>query len=262
MDLDLSGKRAVVCGSSQGIGLACAQTLSTLGASITLLARDEAALQVAREALHTDMEQEHGILVADFSNESSVRQAIQSFMKSTGGADILINNTGGPPAGPAMDADPDDFVRAFRMHLVCNQILTQALTPRMKERSWGRIVNIISTSVKAPIPGLGVSNTVRGAVASWAKTIATELAPHGITVNNVLPGFTATARLDALIKGRAAKNDTTSEAVAESMRASVPMGRFGESEEIAAAVAFLCSPAASYITGISVPVDGGRTNCL
>lgn len=262
MNLDLSGKRAVVCGSSQGIGLACAQSLADLGASITLLARDQSALDVARESLPSDKGQEHGVLVADFSNEANVREVIEGFIRASGGADILINNTGGPPAGPAIDANPDEFVRAFRMHLICNQILTQALTARMKERRWGRIVNIISTSVKAPIPGLGVSNTVRGAVASWAKTIATELAPHGITVNNVLPGFTSTARLDALIKGRAAKNDSTSDAVAESMRASVPMGRFGEPEEIAAAVAFLCSPAASYITGISVAVDGGRTNCL
>lgn len=262
MDLDLSGKRAVVCGSSQGIGLAGAQALAQLGASITLLARDESALNAARDTLRVENEQEHTILVADFAEESNVRSAIASFVKTTGGADILINNTGGPPAGPAIDAAPDEFVRAFRMHLVCNQILTQALTARMKERRWGRIVNIISTSVKAPIPGLGVSNTVRGAVASWAKTIATELAPHGITVNNVLPGFTATARLDALIKGRASKNDTTTDAVAESMRAGVPMGRFGEPSEIAAAIAFLCSPAASYITGVSVPVDGGRTNCL
>ncbi len=262
MNIDLTGKRAVVCGSSQGIGLATASALATLGASITLLARDEAALQRAQASLPNSPGQEHTVLVADFADESNVRSVIDSFVKSAGGADILINNTGGPAAGPAIDANPDDFVRAFKMHLVCNQILTQALTPRMKERKWGRIVNIISTSVKAPIPGLGVSNTVRGAVASWSKTIATELAPFGITVNNILPGFTATARLDALIKGRAAKGDSSPDTVAANMRGSVPMGRFGEPEEIAAAAAFLCSPAASYITGISVPVDGGRTNCL
>lgn len=261
MIIDLSGKRAVVCGSSQGIGRSCAMELARLGASITLVARDEKALQSVRGELPTTAGQDHTVLVADFGDEAALSAAISEFAKSTG-ADILINNTGGPPAGQAIDADPEQFVRAFRMHLVCNQILTQALTPRMKERRWGRIVNIISTSVKAPIPGLGVSNTVRGAVASWSKTIATELAPFGVTVNNILPGFTATARLDSLIKGRADKAGKTPDEIAAGMRSSVPMGRFGEPEEIAAVAAFVCSPAASYLTGVSIPVDGGRTNCL
>lgn len=261
MDLDLSGKRAVVCGSSQGIGRACAFELARLGASITLLARDEQALARVKSELPATMEQNHNVLVADFTDETALAASITTFAESIG-ADILINNTGGPPAGQAIDADPEQFVRAFRMHLVCNQILTQALTVRMKEHRWGRIVNIISTSVKAPIPGLGVSNTVRGAVASWSKTVATELAPFGITVNNILPGFTATARLDSLIKGRADKAGKSPDEIAAGMRGSVPMGRFGEPEEIAAVVAFLCSPAASYLSGVSIPVDGGRTNCL
>lgn len=261
MNLDLSGRRAVVCGSSQGIGAACAHELAALGASITLLARDESALARVREQLPTGAGQSHDVLAADFSDEASLAAVVSEFAQRSG-ADMLVNNTGGPPAGLAVDAPSDDFVRAFRMHIVCNQILVQGLLPRMKERRWGRIVNIISTSVKAPIPGLGVSNTVRGAVASWAKTLAAELAPMNITVNNVLPGFTATARLDALIAGRAQRLGATPESVAQSMRASVPMGRFAAPREIAAAAAFLCSPAASYITGISLAVDGGRTNCL
>lgn len=261
MDLNLNGKRAVVCGSSQGIGRACAAELAANGASVTLVARNEAALAEVRATLATEAGQQHDIVLADFAELASIRSAATK-LASNGGADILINNTGGPPAGLAIDADSDAYLQAFTMHLVANQLLTQALTKNMRANSWGRIVNIISTSVKAPIPGLGVSNTVRGAVASWAKTIATELAPDGVTVNNILPGFTATGRLDALIAGRAKKNNSTTDEVADTMRASVPMGRFGTPEEIAAAVAFLCSPAASYITGVSIAVDGGRTNCL
>ena len=261
MDLNLKGKRAVVCGSSQGIGRACAAELASCGAAVTLVARNEAALAEVRSTLATHAGQEHDILIADFTDLGSVQSAATT-LASHGGADILINNTGGPPAGLAIDADPDAYLQAFTMHLVANQVFAQALTKGMRANSWGRIVNIISTSVKAPIPGLGVSNTVRGAVASWAKTIATELAPDGVTVNNILPGFTATGRLDALIAGRAKKNNSTTDEVADTMRASVPMGRFGTPEEIAAAVTFLCSPAASYITGVSIAVDGGRTNCL
>lgn len=262
MNLHLAGKHAIVCGSSQGIGKACAAELASLGASITLLARNEAALASVRDELPTDQDQTHRVLIADFANPDTVERAIAGFIGETSGADILINNTGGPPGGPAIDADPDAYLAAFQMHIVCNQLLVQALAPGMKTKGWGRIVNIISTSVKAPIAGLGVSNTVRGAVASWAKTIATELAPFGVTVNNILPGFTNTTRLDALICARANRADTSIERIAVSMRESVPMGRFAEASEIAQAAAFLCTSAASYITGVSLAVDGGRTNCL
>jgi len=259
---NLTDKRAVVCGASKGIGRSCAIQLASQGVSITLLARNKSALKAVRDELPAQGDQSHTVLVADFANEHTVSDAVAQYVQSAGGADILINNTGGPPGGLAIDASPDEYLRAFRMHLVCNQILAQALTPGMKERKWGRIVNIISTSVKAPIPGLGVSNTVRGAVASWSKTIAAELAPFGVTVNNILPGFTATGRLESIISTRAAKAGSTEQEIADAMRKTVPMGRFAEPTEIAAAVGFLCSPAAAYITGVSVPVDGGRTNCL
>jgi len=262
MNLKLTGKNAIVCGASKGIGRACAAELASLGASVTLLARNETALENVRDELPTDQGQTHRVLTADFANADSVEQAIAGYLSETPTVDILINNTGGPPGGPAIDADLDAYRAAYEMHVVCNQLLVQAVVPGMKTNGWGRIVNIISTSVKAPIAGLGVSNTVRGAVASWAKTIATELAPFGVTVNNILPGFTETTRLEALISAKASKANTSTEQIAQSMRATVPMGRFAQASEIAQAAAFFCSPAASYITGVSLAVDGGRTNCL
>ncbi len=175
---------------------------------------------------------------------------------------ILVNNTGGPPPGTVIEARPEEFTTAFAQHLICNQILVQAVVPGMQAAGYGRIINIISTSVKQPIAGLGVSNTIRGAVASWAKTLASELAPFGITVNNVLPGMTRTQRLDSLIASKAEKTGKTIEQITQEMIREIPAGRIGMPHEFAAAVAFLASPAASYITGINLPVDGGRTLCL
>lgn len=260
--LDLAGKRAIVCGSTQGIGRACAEMLAELGAEIVLVARDETALRNAREALQRPRDQKHSYVVADFRAPSQVREAVQGALGNTGAVDILVNNTGGPPAGPILDATPEQFTDALTMHVLCNHVLTQAVVPGMRERRYGRIINVISTSVRQPIPGLGVSNTTRAAVAAWAKTLAGELGPLGITVNNVLPGYTSTARLDTLIQNRAGKQNETVAAVAETMRGDTPLRRFASPEEIAAAVAFLASPAASYITGVSLPVDGGRIAAL
>lgn len=260
MNTSLAGKRALVCGSSQGIGRACAIALARLGASVTLLARDAAALERVRAELPSPSGGGHAVLSADFADPASVKHAVEGDLSAQpSGYQVLINNTGGPPGGRAIDAAPEQYEAAFRMHIVCNQIITAALVPGMRAAKYGRIINIISTSVKAPIPNLGVSNTIRGAVAQWAKTLATELGPDGITVNNVLPGYTDTERLASLIKARAERTRSTPDAVAEEMRRSIPMGRFGTADEIAAAVAFLASPAASYISGINLPVDGGRT---
>lgn len=260
MDTSLVGKRALVCGSTQGIGRACAIALAELGASVTLMARNAEALERVRQELPTKSGQQHATLVADFADPASVKRAIEGDLAAnTSGYQVLINNTGGPPGGRAIDATPEQYGAAFSMHVVCGQIITTAVVPGMRAAKYGRIINIISTSVKAPIANLGVSNTVRGAVAQWAKTLANELGPDGITVNNVLPGFTDTERLASLIKARAEKNKSTPEAVAEEMRRSIPMGRFGTAAEIAAAVAFLASPAGSYVSGINLPVDGGRT---
>ena len=261
MNLDLKGKRAVVCGSTQGIGKASAIELALLGAEVILVARNEESLKSTLNELPSAAGQKHNYLVADFNFPDQLKEVIDRFVQNRK-VQILINNTGGPPAGQAIDASPEEFIRAFSSHLICNQIMVQAVVPAMKEAGYGRIINIISTSVKVPLRGLGVSNTTRGAVANWAKTLSFELAPFGITVNNVLPGTTMTGRLDSILRSRAEKAGITYEAAKKEMISEVPLGRISEPHEVAAAVAFLASPAAGYINGINVPVDGGRTGSL
>lgn len=252
----------MVCGSTQGIGLACAEVLAERGAEVTLVARDAAALERVRAALPSPCGQHHAVICADFSDPEALRQKVAEHVQTAPSYDILVNNTGGPPPGPIIEAEPSAFLRAFSQHVVCNQLLAQALLPGMKQRGYGRIINIISTSVKEPIAGLGVSNTIRNAVANWAKTWAMEVAALGITVNNVLPGYTDTTRLKSLIQARAASEKTSPRQVIAAMTARIPMGRFGHPREIALAVAFLASPDASYITGVNLTVDGGRTGCM
>lgn len=264
MNTSLVGKRALVCGSTQGIGLAAALELATMGASVTVFARNADRLkQVVKELPWGGPDpQEHHWIAADFANPSSVLEAIRTEIDPAKPYHILVNNTGGPPTGNAIDATPEQFLHAFQSHLISNQLLVQALVPGMKAAKFGRVINIISTSVKQPIPGLGVSNTIRGAVASWAKTLAGELGPHGITVNNVLPGYTNTERLRSLITGRARKQNVTEKDVEHDMTSTIPLARFADPAEIAAAIGFLASPAASYINGINLPVDGGRLGTL
>lgn len=261
MNLNLNNKTAVVCGSTQGLGLATAIELATLGARIVLMARNEEKLKAVRETLPVPANQNHEYLVADFSQVSSVEKAIHQFTVNNP-VHILVNNTGGPPGGPANAASPEQFLSAFNAHLICNHILAQAVVPSMKEAGYGRIINVISTSVKQPIPGLGVSNTIRAAVANWAKTLAGELGKFGITVNNVLPGLTQTVRADYVIQKKSEETGRSTEEVISDMLKEIPAGRMGQPEEFGAAVAFLASPAAAYINGINLPVDGGRTSCL
>ena len=258
MNLDLRNKNAIVCGSTQGLGKASAIELALLGANVTLVARNETSLQKAILDLDTSLGQQHRYFIADFSNPQQVKAGIEQHLAQFPEIHILVNNTGGPKGGPILEATIEEFTQTYSNHLICNHILVQACVPSMKKEGFGRIVNIISTSVKQPISGLGVSNTTRGAVASWAKTLAGELAPFGITVNNVLPGSTKTARLDSLIESRMNTTGATREEVEKTLQVDIPAKRFGEPEEFGAAVAFLCSPAASYITGISLPVDGGK----
>ena len=258
MDLNLSGKSTLVCGSSQGIGLAAAQEIALLGANVTLLARNEQSLNQALESLETSQDQQHNILVADFTDNQAVRELVAEHNQYN----ILVNNTGGPPGGQAIEAGEDEFLQAFSNHLINNQILAKAVVPFMKSEGYGRIINIISTSVKAPIAGLGVSNTIRGAVNSWSKTLANELGQFAITVNNVLPGATSTVRLSYFIETKANKLGRSVAEVEKTMLAEIPANRFADASEVASAVAFLASPAAGYINGISIAVDGGRTGCL
>ncbi len=259
MNISLNGQHAVVCGASRGIGAAVARALAELGCNVTLMARDPDALEHTRLTLAVKDNQKHTAVVADMMDESGLEAAAATVKMPV---NILINNSGGPPPGPILSATQEQFTQAFRQHVLASQQLVQRFLPEMKASGRGRIVNIISTSVRMPIPGLGVSNTIRGAMASWSKTLASEVGPDNVTVNNVLPGYTNTQRLEAIFEGRAKKLNTTVENAITEARAEVPLGRFAEPEEIASAVAFLCSPAAAYISGTSVYVDGGRTNAL
>ncbi len=262
MNTDLTNKRAIVCGSTQGIGLAVARELAGLNASVTLIARNETTLKSVSETLPQNGFQQHDYIVADFSDPEILRTQIAAWLQRGRVAHILVNNTGGPAGGPITEAKTSEFQNTFTQHLVCNHILATAFIPGMKKEGYGRIINIISTSVKQPLKGLGVSNTIRAAVANWSKTLATELAPFRITVNNVLPGATLTHRLSSLIEAKSLKTGKAATELEKEMIHEIPMGRFGDPTEIASAVGFLASPAAAYITGINVPVDGGRTGCL
>jgi 3-oxoacyl-[acyl-carrier protein] reductase len=262
MQLDLLGRHALVCGASQGIGRAAAMALAERGAEVTLLARNRDLLDATAATLaRVHASQQHGWISADVSDHNALIAQVSAAANARS-FQILINNTAGPAPGSIQSASAEQFLDTFNRHLIASHILVQALLPGMREAGFGRIVNVISTSVKEPLRGLGVSNTIRGAVASWAKTLAGEVAALGITVNNVLPGYTRTQRLDQIIQDRMAASGTSEEAIIKGMLAGVPAGRFAEPTEVAAAIAFLCSPAAAYINGINLPVDGGRTLSL
>jgi 3-oxoacyl-[acyl-carrier protein] reductase len=260
MNIDLKGKRAIVCGSTRGIGRAVAVELASLGAELVLIARNEDELKKLISSLSPG--KNHRYVVADFDNPDELKAKTLAHLKEFGPVHILVNNTGGPPGGPITEALPEAFEKTFTNHLICNQILAQAVLEGMKKEKYGRIINIISTSVKQPLKGLGVSNTIRAAVGNWSKTWSNEVAQFGITVNNVLPGATRTDRLVSIIEAKAKKTGLTEKNIEEEMLNEIPMNRFASPEEIANAVAFLASPAAAYITGINIPVDGGRTSSL
>jgi len=253
--MQLKGRRALVCGASQGIGRATAETLAEMGAQVILLARNRQALEEVRSGLTG---QGHEVVVVDMGAVDELEKALHAFLP----IDIVVNNSAGPRSGAITEASSEEFTQAFRQHILSAQKIAQLVLPGMKEKSFGRFINVISTSVKAPIPGLGVSNTIRGAMANWAKTLATEVGPLGITVNNVLPGYTMTPRFESLRKATAEKQKISETQVEDQWKAMVPLRRFAEPREVAAAIGFLASPAASYVSGINIPVDGGRTASL
>ncbi len=261
MDLNLTGKHALVCGASEGIGRAAARELALLGCDVTVLARRADALAAVAAELPRQGAQAHGWIAADVSEHAALSAQVQALAAGKP-VRILVNNTGGPPGGPAHAAEDAAYLDAFNRHLLANHALLRAVLPGMRAAQWGRVVNVISTSVKEPIAGLGVSNTIRGAVASWAKTLSRELGGDGITVNNVLPGYTRTARIEQIVADRARSSGQTPEAVIEAMRKTVPAARFAEPDEIGACIAFLCSPAAGYVNGVSLAVDGGRMQSI
>jgi len=261
MNLNLKDKTALVCGSTQGIGKATAIELAMLGANVVLFARNETKLKQVCNELDTSQGQKHAYLVADFSDTEQVNSSIEAYVNNNQ-VQILVNNSGGPAGGAIIDAKGVAFLTAFNQHLINNHNILKALMPGMKASGYGRVINIISTSVKQPLTGLGVSNTVRGAVASWAKTMANELGQFGITVNNVLPGATMTGRLESIAENKANQIGSSKKDVLSQMAAATPAKRIGEPYEVANAIAFLASPAAAYVNGINLPVDGGRTGSL
>ena len=258
MNLHLKNKNVLVCGSTQGIGKAAALLFAEEGANVTLLARNESKLKSVLSELSNN-NQNHNYLVADFSKPEDLKTVLENHNVNF---HVLINNTGGPAGGPIFNAKVDEFESAFTQHLKCNHILVQTLAPFMKQENYGRIINVISTSVKQPLDGLGVSNTIRGAVANWSKTMANELGQFGITVNNVLPGATNTERLNEIINNKANKTGKSIDEVSMAMKNAAPAKRFAKPEEVANAIVFLASEQASYINGINLPVDGGRTKSL
>lgn len=260
--MELTGKHAIVCGSSQGIGLATAKLMAERGAKVTLVGRNEIKMIAALRSLSSLNEVEHDFIIADFSEPQTVKNAITEYISCGNVPTILVNNTGGPKGGLIIDADISEFTSTFNQHLVCNHILVQALFPVMKKAGEGSVINVISTSVKQPLNGLGVSNTIRGAVANWSKTLANELGQFNIRVNNVLPGATGTSRLQEIAEAKSEKSAQNVAEIFEEMAKQSPMQRIAKPEEIAEAIAFLASPRASYINGINIPVDGGRTKSL
>ncbi len=255
MYLDLSGKWALVGGSSKGIGLAVAQELSRLGASVILTGRDETALMAAKATLAGPNE----TVVVDFQSNSSIDKLLAGITEKGRTINILVNNAGGPPSGSFMESRADAMIQALNTHLFAMDQMSRALAPGMRSSGYGRIVNIVSVTARVPLKNMILSNTVRGAVLNWSKTVSLELAPYGITVNNILPGYTRTQRAIDLWQSLSKNQGCSPEDIEKNWKSQVPMGRLAEPEEIANVVAFLCSPAASFVTGISMPVDGGWT---
>ncbi len=258
----LQNKIALIGGASQGLGAACAHALAAAGATVVVFARTEEKLKKVVNSLPTPLHQEHSYLIIDTTNLIESKKAIQQFIEKIKTVHILINNTGGPAAGLLYETSVADLSTSFESHLLHAHQLVQLLLPGMREAKFGRIINLLSVSIKEPIDDLGISNTIRAGMANWAKTLSRELGPFGITVNNVLPGFTNTERLNYLFTNRAEKAGVTKEAIIKGVENSIPVKRLGEPEELAAAVCFLCGSESNFINGINLPIDGGQIRSL
>ncbi len=257
----LSSRHALVCGASTGIGRAAALAIAGLGAEVTALARSRNALESLMPELERAGSPRARFVVADHDDRPRLKTAVEGLIQREGAVHVLINNSGGPAPGPILEAQEEQFLAAFGRHLLVNHLLVQLTLDGMQRAGYGRIINVISTSVREPIPGLGVSNTTRGAVASWAKTLSREL-PPGVTINNLLPGLTATDRLRSLQHQMAEQTGTTAEAIQANWESTIPERRIAQPAELGAVIAFLASPQASYLRGVSLPVDGGRLNSI
>jgi 3-oxoacyl-[acyl-carrier protein] reductase len=256
----LDGKTALICGASRGIGAATARIMAKAGANVIIASRSEEQLNTLLTEISALGNGEHQILVLDLEDTASLAGCIQTILDQ-GPIHILVNNSGGPPGGPLLNASVEELAQPFTRHLHAAHTLVKLLTPGMIMADYGRIIQIVSTSVREPIPNLGVSNTLRGAMASWAKSLSRELHPS-ITINNVLPGFTDTERLGSLAKSIHERTGQSIEAIHDGWMSQVPIERLIDPLETASVIAFLASPAAGAIRGVSLPVDGGRLRSI
>jgi len=253
----LSGKHALIFGASKGIGAATAKMMASAGADVTICARNQDSLDKLTSELVNLGEGQHNSRVVDLEDLDKLDHVVAEILENLGSVHILINNSGGPPGGPLLDNSVEDFHAPFTRHLHAAHKITKKLVPVMEQQGYGRIIQVISTSVKEPIPNIGLSNTLRGAMASWAKSLSRELAPC-ITINNVLPGFTATGRLDNLANTINKKTGKSHQEIHEGWISQVPIERLVDPLETASAITFLAMPASGAIRGVSLAVDGGR----
>ncbi|MEW6265860.1 MAG: SDR family oxidoreductase [Thermodesulfobacteriota bacterium] len=257
MDLGLTGRIALVCGGSKGLGRAAATALAKEGAKVIIAARGQEALNQAAADITNLTGAEVTPVSADLSDPEQARLLARSALSAWGRVDVLINNAGGPPAGLFLDFSDQDWEAAIRLNFLSAVVLTRELVPGMKERRWGRVINFTSIAVKQPIDGLILSNAVRAAVHGWAKSLSNELAAFGVTVNNVLPGYTLTERVRNLSLTLGRQRGVSPEKIIEEYEAQIPMNRLGRPEDFGHLAAFLASDLAGYITGASIPIDGG-----
>jgi 3-oxoacyl-[acyl-carrier protein] reductase len=257
MDLGLKGRVALIAAASSGIGFAAARELAREGARVFLCSRDEGRARAAAERIRNETGAEAFGIRADVTSDEDAARFVELAQESAGRVDILVTNAGGSPSSTFAETSLEMYRKAFELNALSAIRLAQLVVPSMRERRWGRIINITSISVKQPINGLLLSNTIRAGLTGWAKTLSTEVAADGVTVNSVAPGYTLTERQDELAEARGRMSGKTKEEMIEMWAAEIPIRRLASAEEIAAAVAFLASERASYITGVTLQVDGG-----